>query len=219
MNVYGNRRTVVFIVVLLMVSNIAWGGEVWHYWSTWSATHKLTPKSSISALVEADFRDQMSDDYVYFAYLTYSRAIGNGFGILAEGYWEWAESAAKNWTETNSVVPGLTYTTGTPRSWQIKLQDRFFYRYNVNPKMDYHRPRMTLTRDLGPVTLVLSDEMRVDLSGDRRYNFFRNRIYATLVRKISPKLSVGLGIARQSDRKDGGWTSFNILQTVVNYTF
>ncbi len=210
---------VVLAACLFLPTAASSAGEDWQYWSTWSAAHKLSEKSTVSALTEAYFRDDMSDDYVYDGYLTYSRGIGHGFGVLTEAYFEWAESGAREWTGTRSVVAGLTYSTDIPGVCQLKLQDRFFYRLNLDPQWDYHRPRITLTRDLGPVGLSISDEMRVDLSGDREHDFFRNRLFITVTRKLTDMLTLGVGYVRQSDKTDGDWASFNVLQTVVSLTF
>lgn len=208
------------IIAAAMAAVSASGREDWQYWSTWSAAHKLSEKSEVSALAEVYFRDDMSDDYLYDEYLTYSRQVGYGFGLVGQLYFESAETDDNEWVGTRSVVAGPTYSVDIPVIGKLKLEDRFFYRINSPAKWDYHRPRVYLSHDLGPITLMLSDEMRVDLSGDRAYNFYRNRIYATILWKATEYLTLGLGYLRQSDRADNGdWQSVNGLQSVVTVTF
>jgi len=205
---------------LLVAAGIALGAEDWQYWSTWSATRGLSEKSAVSALAEVYFRDDMSDDYVYDEYITYARQIAYGFGMVCQAYFESVETAEDEWTGTRSVVAGPTYAVDIPVVGKLKLEDRFFYRINSPAEWDYHRPRVYLSHDVGSVTLMLSDEMRLDLSGDRPHDFFRNRIYATVLWKRTETLTLGLGYLRQSDRaEDDDWSSFNGVQTVVGITF
>jgi len=215
-----NRVMIAAAFVFLVATGFAFGEEDWQYWSTWSATHKLSDKSTMSALAEGYFRDDMSDDYVYDEYLTYSRQVGHGFGFICQAYFESVEGSDGEWTGTRSAVIGPTYSVDIPVVGKLKLEDRFFYRINSPASWDYHRPRVYLSRTLGSVTLMLSDEMRVDLSGDRAFDFFRNRIYATVLWKTTDTISLGLGYLRQSDRaQDGDWASFNGVQTVLGVTF
>lgn len=205
---------------VLLVAATAFAGEDWQYWSTWSATHGLSEKSAVSALAEVYLRDDMSDDYVYDEYVTYSRQIGRGFGMICQAYFESVQSAKGDWVGTRSLVAGPTYTVDIPVMGKLKLEDRFFYRINSPAEWDYHRPRAYLSHAVGPVTLMLSDELRVDLSGDRPHDFYRNRIYATVLWKTTETLTLGVGYLRQSDRAaDGDWSSFNGVQTVVGVTF
>jgi hypothetical protein len=219
-NVFQRMNQWIILAVLAGFVSFAFGEEDWQYWSTWSATHKLSDKSSVSALAEVYFRDDMSDDYVYDEYLTYARRLGSGFGFVCQAYFESVEKTRGEWTGTRSAVAGPTYTVDITGIGKLKLEDRFFYRVNSAAGWDYHRPRIYLSRDIGPVTLMLSDEMRVDLSNERAFDFFRNRIYATVLWKKTDNLTLGLGYLRQSDRaNDGDWSSFNGLQSVVNVSF
>ena len=208
------------LTALIAAASCAFGSEDWQYWSTWSTTHKLSEKSSVSALAEVYFRDDMSDDYVYDEYITYFRQVGHGFGVVCQAYFESVERADGEWVGTRSAVAGPTYSVDVPVIGKLKLEDRFFYRINSSAEWDYHRPRVYLSHDAGPFTMMLSDEMRVDLSGDRAHDFFRNRVYATVLWKATDTLTLGLGYLRQSDRADDGdWSSFNGVQTVVGATF
>lgn len=206
--------------ILLLATCEAVAREDWQYWSTWSATHSLSNKSAISVLAEVYFRDDMSDDYVYDEYVTYSRDLGHGLGMVCQAYFESVETAKGEWTGTRSLVAGPNYTLDIPVVGKLKLEDRFFYRINSPAQWDYHRPRVYLSHAIGPVTLMLSDEMRVDLSGDRTKDFYRNRVYATLLWKMTETFTLGVGCLRQSDRiTDGNWKSFNGMQTVVGVSF
>lgn len=208
------------VILLVLSPATALAREDWQYWSTWTALHELSDKAAVSAMAEIYFRDDMKDDYVYDEYITYTRKIGYGFGVIAQGYFESVQDSAGEWNGTRSAVAGATYSFKVPRIADIKLEDRFFYRVNSPAQWDYHRPRLYVSRNFGPVTLMLSDEMRVDLSGSRDHNFYRNRIYATVILKATDCLSLGMGYLRQSDRdEDGDWSSFNGLQTVVSVVF
>ena len=216
------RRIIVGVSVITLVCLLsnASAREDWQYWSTWTAAHKLSEKASVSAMAEIYFRDDMKDDYVYDEYITYTRKIGYGFGLIAQGYFESVQSAAGEWNGTRSAVAGATYSFNVPCIADIKLEDRFFYKVNSPAQWDYHRPRLYISRAFGPVTLMLSDEMRVDLSGSRDHNFYRNRIYATVILQATDCLALGLGYLRQSDRDaNGDWSSVNGLQTVVSVVF
>jgi len=212
-------RKMLFAAVMGAAS-FAYGEQDWQYWSTWSATHKVSDQSTVSALAEAYFRDDMSDDYVYDEYVTYSRQVGHGFGIVCQAYFESVEAAKDDWVGTRSAVVGPSYAFAIPAVGTLKLEDRFFYRLNSPSGWDYHRPRVYLSRDVGPITMILSDELRVDLSGDRAHDFYRNRVYATALWKATDVLTLGLGYLQQSDQNaDGDWTSFNGVQTVVTLSF
>ena len=78
-------------------------------------------------------------------------------------------------------MAGLSYAIEISHAFSVRIEDRFFYRLNSSAEWDYHRPRLYLTRGIGPVTLLLSDEMRIDLTGGRAVKFYRNRIYANLL--------------------------------------
>ena len=216
------RRMIVGVSVITLVCLLsnASAREDWQYWSTWTAAHKLSEKASVSAMAEIYFRDDMKDDYVYDEYITYTRKIGYGFGLIAQGYFESVQSAAGEWNGTRSAVAGATYSFNVPCIADIKLEDRFFYKVNSPAQWDYHRPRLYISRAFGPVTLMLSDEMRVDLSGSRDHNFYRNRIYATVILQATDCLALGLGCLRQSDRDaNGDWSSVNGMQTVLSFVF
>jgi hypothetical protein len=179
-------------------------------------THELNEKARVSALAEVYFRDDMSDDYVYDEYLTYARTLGHGFGFLCQAYFESVQAPDGQWSGVRSAVAGPTYQTEIPWGVRLKLEDRFFFRLNSPADWDYHRPRIYLSRGIGPLTLTVSDEMRMDLSGERDEAFYRNRLFATVLWKATETLTLGLGYFRQWDREDdGGWSAFNGVQTVM----
>ncbi|MGM0600963.1 MAG: DUF2490 domain-containing protein [Candidatus Rifleibacteriota bacterium] len=214
---FWSKKLLILLGFSMLLSVSAFAGNDWQYWGHLKATHKLKPDTTISNLFGAYFRDDMSDDYVYFNYLTYSKKLKNGFGLFAQNYSEWVESATKGWNDSHNLVGGLTYTFG--KEIKVKLQERVYYKYSEDPGFNYHRPRITLSKDLGSVTLSVSDEMRVDLSGDRKYNFFRNRIFVTLSRKLNETTSLGVGFIRQEDKTAQGWKSFDVFQTTLSMSF
>ena len=191
----------------------------WQYWSTWSATHPVSKKEQVSVLTEIYFHGIISEDYVYDEYVTYGRKLGHGFSLLGQLYFESVKSADGKWNGTRSLVAGLSYAFEIPKAFAVKIEDRFFYRLNSPAQWDYHRPRLYLTHRFGLVTLTISDEMRIDLTGCRDNKIFRNRIYANLSTKISPAVMVGLGYLRQSDKIGGSWASFDGVQSLVTVNF
>ena len=191
----------------------------WQYWSTWSATHSVSKKEQVSVLTEIYFHGIISEDYVYDEYVTYGRKLGHGFSLLGQLYFESVKSVDGKWNGTRSAVAGLSYAFEIPKAFAVKIEDRFFYRLNSPAQWDYHRPRLYLTKGIGPIILTLSDEMRIDLSGGRADKFFRNRIYANLSTKISPAVMLGLGYLRQSDKIGGSWASFDGIQSLVTVNF
>ena len=191
----------------------------WQYWSTWSATHDVSDKAQVSALTEAYFRGSLADDYVYDEYVSYFRKLGHGFGLLGQLYFESVKTSGDTWAGTRSAVAGLSYEKNVFNVCKMKIEDRLFYRLNSPAQWDYHRPRLYLTRDIGKVKLSLSDEMRIDMTGERAENFYRNRIYAMVSTKVTSSLLVGLGYLCQSDKIAGDWISFNGVQSLVSVQF
>ena len=191
----------------------------WQYWSTWSAAHDISDKEQVAALTEAYFSDGVSRDYVYDEYVSYSRKLGSGFNLLGQAYFESVRQAANTWAGTRSAVAGLGYTKDIPGAFTVKAEGRFFYRLSSPSKWDYYRPRLYLIRDIGPVKLTLSDELRVDLTGRRTSGFYRNRLYAMVSVKASKSLTVGLGYLCQSDKVKDDWKSFNGVQSLVAVNF
>ena len=193
--------------------------EKWQYWSTWSATHDISEVAQVSALTEVYFRDGLSDDYVHDEYATYSRKIGLGFSLAGQLYFESVQSTGNTWIGTRSAVAGVSYEADLPGICKAKVEDRFFFRLNSPAKWDYHRPRVYLTRDIGPVRLTASDEMRVDLTSGRIAPFYRNRVYAMASAVVFKATRLGLGYLRQSDRAGSSWKSFDGIQTLVAAAF
>jgi len=191
----------------------------WQYWSTWSAAHDVSDAIQVSALTEVYFRDGLSDGYVYDEYVTVSRRLGHGFGLIGQLYFESVQSTGNGWIGTRSAVAGVSYGAELPGVCSAKIEDRFFLRLNSPAEWDYHRPRVYLTRDIGPVRLTLSDELRIDLTSDRAASFYRNRVYAMASAQASGSMRLGLGYLRQSDRAGSSWKSFDGVQTLVTVTF
>jgi hypothetical protein len=215
------RRYILSMLILMILFLFAFparADDEWQYWSSWMLTHKLSNVSAMSILAEVYFRDNMRNDYVYDEYLTYTRQMGNGFGIICQAYFEAVEQSGGSWSSVRSLVAGPTYTFTVPNVCRVKLQDRFYYRLNSTGGWDYHRPRIYLTRDFGRFGVSLSDELRIDLSGDRHHNFFRNRVYTTLSCKVSSSATLSLSHVHQADRQaNGDWRTFDVLQTMVSF--
>lgn len=193
--------------------------EDWQYWSAWSLSHEISDKAEFSFLTEAYFKKIISDDYVYYENVSYTHKIGYGLSLTGQLYFEGVELKDGNWQATRSLVGGVIYSKKLFQSLLVKIQDRFFYRLNSPSDFDYHRPRIYFISDIGDFTISLSDEMRMDLSGKRKYNFYRNRLYFMISRKLSSYTKLGLGYLRQSDKISGNWKSFNGIQTMLSVKF
>ncbi len=206
-------------LIAILAVGPAWAREDWQYWSTWAANHRLSEKGTLSFLGEMYAKGDMSDDYIYLMYAGYTRDIGHGFSILGQGYFESVEHDTGDWTNTQSVVVAPVYQTSLGNDWSIKGQVRFFYQLATTAQWDYYRPRVSLTKNLGSVSVSVEDELRIDLTGNRETDFFRNRVFVTCLKRLTDSVSVGLGYIRQSDRIGGAWESFNVLHTVVKWEF
>jgi len=207
------------VLASMLLARSATANEDWQYWSSWSASHALSEKAGISFLAEMYARNDMSDDYVYDEYVGYSHVLWHGFSALAQGYFESVEGATGTWDGTRSLVIAPVYKTAIPRLGIVQAQARFFWKATDGGEWDYCRPRADVTRSAGSWSLYLSDEMRVDLSGRRSEDFYRNRVFATVSRQLAKSLSLGVGYVRQSDKVRGDWESFNVLQTLVHWRF
>jgi len=206
-------------LALILLAQSAMANEDWQYSSSWSASHALSEKAGISFLAEMYARDDMSDDYVYDEYVGYSYVLCHGLSALAQGYFESVEGAAGIWDGTRALVIAPVYKTAIPRLGTVQAQARFFWKATDGGEWDYCRPRVDMTRSAGSWSLYLLDEMRVDLSGRRAEDFYRNRVFAMVSRQLAKSFSLGVGYVRQSDRGQGDWESFNVLQTLVHWKF
>lgn len=211
------RSWIAGMVFLVFAQSFA--GEDWQYWSVWQASYKLSASTTAKFLGEVYFKDDMSDDYLHDEYLGVEHALGCGFGAMFYMQHVAVENAAGIWNSSWNAVPGVNYSFDIPAVCKVKLQDRFYYTVDPVWEWDHHRPRIYLSRDLGPVKLTLSDEVRLDLSGERERDFYRNRMQAEISKKVTDFMTIGVAYVRQSDRKNGEWESFNVLQTVVGFSF
>lgn len=206
-------------LALILVARSAKANEDWQYWSSWAGEHAVSPRVTVSALAEMYARDDMTDDYVYDEYVGCAYKLGHGFSALGQAYFETVEGKAGAWNGTRSLVIGPVFKGTLGGGFDFRAEIRFFYEINSPARWDYHRPRLTAMRNVGPVTVSLFDEMRVDLTGDRSADFYRNRLFCMVSRKLTDSLSGGVGYVRQSDDVDGSWESFHVLQTLVTWTF
>ena len=190
--------------------------EDWRYMSQWVAAHQISEETSVSLLAEAYSRDDFTDIYNYDGYLTGTRQLGAGFTLIGQMFLARTKSETGEWTDAASAVAGALHTTDIPHVGLLRLQERVYYRLDSPDGWDHHRPRVYLCREFGDWTLLVSDEMRLDLGGDRARSFFRNRLFATATWKATDALSIGLGYFRNWDREDdGGWCAWNGVQSVV----
>jgi hypothetical protein len=208
-----------FVITLLMFLgiNMSFAAD-WQYWSTLSAVHNISEREQVSMLTELYFADGLSQNYVYDEYISYSRKIGSWFNLLGQTYFESVRQPNSKWTGTRSIVAGLSYTKDI-HFFIIKAETRFFYKLTSPSQWDYYRPRIYIIKNIGRVSLSISDEMRVDLTDKRISNFYRNRFYATVSIKVSQVVTLGAGYLSQSDKIEDGWKSFNGVQTLINIYF
>lgn len=205
--------------IVLLNAPGAFAGEDWQYWSTVKMSWKVAEKTSLKFLADAYLRDDMSDDYLYDQYITVDQAIGRGFHLFTQMQHVAVENNSNNWSEAWKVVPGFHYSFDLQDLCNVKVQDRFYYIVDPECEWDHHRPRIYLSRRIGPVKLTLSDELRMDLSGARERDFYRNRALISVSKTLTDSMSLAVAYVRQSDRKGGRWESFNVLQTVVGFSF
>jgi len=182
----------------------------------WSTTANVSERLALSTLGEAYVRDDLRDDYSYAAYLTLTRQMGGGVALFGQYFLAAIEPEAGPWATGDWAVGGCNWTTEIPRFGRLRLQERVYYRVDTPAGWDHHRPRVFLTRPFGRWSVTVSDELRLDLSGDRARDFFRNRLFATATWKATEHLSLGLGGFRNWDHGDDGhWRAWNGVQTVV----
>jgi hypothetical protein len=213
------RCAILLAVGILLPAERSFAGEDWQYWSTWKASYRLTEDTAVKFLADSYFKDDMSDDYLHDQYLGVAHAIGNGFSALLSIQHVSVQNGAGDWNPAWKAVPGVSYSTEIPNLCTLQLQDRFYYQFDPDSQWDHHRPRISVSRKVGPVKLTLSDELRMDLTGDRERDFYRNRIQAQISKKVTGSMTLGVAYVRQSDRQNGQWESFNVLQTVVGISF
>ena len=217
---FGIKLTGGLLVSLISFSCAsAFANEDSQYWSTWQLSCKVSDQTAVKALAEVYLRDDMSDDYVYDQYLGLTHSLGHGFEVMGYAYRLETENCGAGWSTVWSAVGGISYQFDLLEICAVKLQDRFYYQVDPECELDHHRPCVCLTRELGWVKLTVSDEIRLDLSGEREDDFYRNRTQVMVSRELNKTISLGVGCVRQSDRMSGEWNSINALQTVVSYTF
>lgn len=213
------RCAVLLVTGLLLPAGKLSAGEDWQYWSTWKASYRLSEDTAVKFLADSYFKDDMSDDYLHDQYLGFEHALGNGFSALLSIQQVSVQHATGDWNSAWKAVPGVSYSTEISNLCALHLQDRFYYQFDPDAQWDHHRPRISVSRNVGPVKLTLSDELRMDLTGDRERDFYRNRIKAQVSKKVTDSMTLGVAYVRQSDRQNGEWESFNVLQTVVGVSF
>jgi hypothetical protein len=211
------QLTLSVLVLLIGLCAITVASE-WQYWSVWNAKHNISDKVQVSALTEIYFKNNF-EDYTYNEYISYVRKLGYGLSVLGQLYFESTKNSANVWLATRSFVPGVSYETELFKICRVQIMDRVFYKLNSPSQWDYHRPRIYFIREIGKVKLTLSDEMRIDLTGNREESFYKNRIFISAGTKVSRDLSIDISYILQSDKIKKSWESVNIVQSQVTVSF
>ncbi len=189
------------------------------YWSAWSVAGKIEERNTVSAFAEMFAKNDMSDDYVYYLYATYVRNIVDGFSLLGQGYFESVQTGDNQWSTSRFLVVGPIYKLPLTPTLQLKSQLRFYYLVEPESEWDYYRPLVGLTQTFGDWSVTAEDELRIDLTGDRESDFYRNRAFLTCSYQVTPKVSFGLGYVRQEDKVKDAWRGFNALRTLISLQF
>lgn len=209
-------RSIRILALLLVLAGTARAREDWRGLVQWSTTVGLSDKLAFSTLGETYFRDDFRDDYTYDAYFTLTRQMGGGVALFGQYLVAALEPEDGSWETAEWADGGVSWTADLPHVGRLRLQERVYARLDSPAGWDHHRPRVYLSRPLGDWTLTVSDELRLDLSGDRARDFFRNRLFATATWKATEHLSLGVGIFRNWDHEDDGhWSAWNGVQTVI----
>lgn len=194
-------------------------GDDWQYWNTVSVNHAITDRDGLSLIYKVYARDNMSNDYVYLAIPVYTRSLGRGFSFLSGGYFESVEVNRSTWRNVRSVFFGPVYRMAPIGNWMVKSQVKFYYQLAPHGVWDYYRPRLSVIRNWQTFSLSVEDEIRIDLTGNREADFYRNRVFVTGMKKLNGSFAVGLGYIWQSDRIDDRWGAIHVLHSVMTYTF
>jgi len=208
-----------FCLVVLCIGNNTFASDDWQYWGTFTVDHSISERDGLSLLYEVYAKEKMSDDYVYLVIPTYKRIIGHGFSVVGGGYFESVQKSGNEWNNIRSVLLGPVFQVIPCDGWIIESQTKFYYQLAPNVEWDYYRPRLSIQRTFRRFSLVVEDEMRVDLTGERETDFFRNRLFLTGKKKFGNSLVVGIGYICQSDKIHDKWESFHALHSVLSYTY
>lgn len=217
-----NKIIILFLALIVLcvyVQNDAFANDDWQYWSTITVNHALSEREDLSLLYEIYAKENMSDDYVYLAIPTYKRNVGHGFSIIGGGYFESIQKTKTQWNNVRSILLGPVYQYIPWDKWSIVSQIKLYYQLAPNAEWDYYRPRVSIQHAFESWTLSAEDEMRVDLTGERNADFYRNRVFVTGKKKFNSSLTLGIGYICQSDRVSDNWSSIHALHTVISYHY
>ncbi|MGC8728795.1 MAG: hypothetical protein ACP5SD_05950 [Elusimicrobiales bacterium] len=191
----------------------------WQYWSENLASHKISDKENLGLGYYNYFSKTVSDSYFQFITVNYSNKFYKNFGGYLEFYSESSLKSDKTWKGSTYIVPGFFYDIVVSDNLSFKIMDRFYYFLTSPSKFDYHRPRISVSLKNGKNVFSISDELRMDLTGSRPYNFYRNRLFISGSRKISSNLTLGLSYIIQEDKSSKAWESTNIIQSSIKLDF
>lgn len=205
-------------LICLIAANTAIARDDWQYWGLYVVNHSITEHNDLSLIYAVYAKDSMSDDYAYQFMPAYKRIVNRRLSFLGGGFFSTSQIDKRTWNDIRSFYFGPLYTIFKNPVWKIDSQVRCYYQLAPDTQWDYYRPRLMITRNFTKLSLMVEDELRIDMTGERETDFYRNRVYVTAIKKMNESLLVGLGYVSQSDKVGGKWISFNGLQTVMKYT-
>ncbi len=212
------RATTLFVFVLFVFSIFSYSDD-FQYWSSFKAEHNISDKSQLFIVFEIYLKNNSSDVYFFDEYLGYVYKINKKYGFSIQTYFESFKKSTGDWEGVRSVIFSPYYIFSLLSGIKVKIEDRVYYKISSPSEFDYHRPRIFIIKDFNRFNITLSDEMRVDLSGKRPYDFYRNRIYISGTYAFSDSIKLGLGYIRQTDKTTSGWKGINIVNSLVNIRF
>lgn len=191
----------------------------WQYWAENLASHKISDKENLGLGYYNYFSKTVSDSYFQFITINYSNKFYKNFKAYMEFYSESSLKSDKTWKGSTYIVPGFFYDINISDKLYFKIMDRFYYFLTSPSKFDYHRPRISIFLKSGKNIFSISNEFRMDLTGSRQYNFYRNRLFISVSRKVSSNLNLGLSYIIQEDKSVKSWKSTNIVQSSIKLDF
>lgn len=216
---YRVLKSVILSIFALFIYSVLSYSDDFQYWSSFKAEHNISEKSQVFIISEIYLKDNSSEVYFFDEYLGYLYKINKKYGFSLQTYFESLKKSTGKWEGTRSVIFSPYYTFDFLSGIKVKIEDRVYYKISSPSEFDYHRPRIFIMKDFNRFNITLSDEMRVDLSGKRAYDFYRNRVYISGTYSFSDSIKLGLAYIRQTDKKDEGWKGVNIVNTLFNIKF
>lgn len=209
------RLAVIICLAIAGMAQTVRAREDWMWWFDHKISWKMDEKTTWTLAPDTRFRDDMSEYFYKAIALSHVYSWGYGFSSLAAMQYEESKSSS-GWNDTEFIIAGPVHSFDIDNICKVKSQAAFYYRTNDDAEFDHVRPRLFLSRKLGPVEYTISDEIRLDLTGDREHDFYRNRLYLSGTVPVCKRVKFCLGYLRQSDQKGGDWTHSNGVITTFN---